>query len=306
MDLLSERSSPDKNPLMMNPVPTGFATGNNAMNEEMNMKTKLSFNILICRVLLCLTIVSARLAAKFFRASSHFTFRCRQAVPGRVRNGAARSACYFVCYPLSITIPKSGRYGGRLSGRPCFPAVAGSIDVEQEREVAGIGIMLRPKDNVPFAAAIDTLSALMGSIAESLDLYTVEPSNSTKTVLIPLRFAPDRMSAYNSVEVFPSGDAPQIVIRMILDNGEEKTLYVATVRAADCRQYVDAACKYRRDPVAALPRQRIRSRQMARKRRNDRYGADLTDCRPAARNGPTGFMRNRAFLSERKIERPSR
>ena len=84
----------------------------------------------------------------------------------------------------------------------------GSIDVEQEREVAGIGIMLRPKDNVPFAAAIDTMSALMGSIAESLDLYTVEPSNSTKTVLIPLRFAPDRMSAYNSVEVFPSGDAP--------------------------------------------------------------------------------------------------
>ena len=104
--------------------------------------------------------------------------------------------------------------------------------MEQEREVAGIGIMLRPKDNVPFAAAIDTLSALMGSIAESLDLYTVEPSNSTKTVLIPLRFAPDRMSAYNSVEVFPSGDAPQIVIRMILDNGEEKTLYVATVRTA--------------------------------------------------------------------------
>lgn len=47
------------------------------------------------------------------------------------------------------------------------------------------------KDNVPFAAAIDTMSALMGSIAESLDLYTVEPSNSTKTVLIPLRFAPD-------------------------------------------------------------------------------------------------------------------
>lgn len=72
MDLLSERSSPDKNPLMMNPVPTGFATGNNAMNEEMNMKTKLSFNILICRVLLCLTIVSARLAAKFFRASEPF------------------------------------------------------------------------------------------------------------------------------------------------------------------------------------------------------------------------------------------
>lgn len=178
--------------------------------------------------------------------------------------------------------------------------------MEQEREVAGIGIMLRPKDNVPFAAAIDTMSALMGSIAESLDLYTVEPSNSTKTVLIPLRFAPDRMSAYNSVEVFPSGDAPQIVIRMILDNGEEKTLYVATVRAADCRQYVDAAREYRRDPVAALPRQRIRSRQMARKRRNDRYGADLTGCRPAARNGPTGFMRNRAFLSEWKIERPSR
>ncbi|WP_147386989.1 hypothetical protein [Alistipes sp. AF48-12] len=178
--------------------------------------------------------------------------------------------------------------------------------MEQEREVAGIGIMLRPKDNVPFAAAIDTMSALMGSIAESLDLYTVEPSNSTKTVLIPLRFAPDRMSAYNSVEVFPSGDAPQIVIRMILDNGEEKTLYVATVRAADCRQYADAAREYRRDPVAAFRRQRIRSRQMARKRRNDRYGADLTDCRPAARNGPTGFMRNRAFLSEWKIERPSR
>lgn len=96
------------------------------------MKTKLSFNILICRVLLCLTIVSARLAAKFFRASSHFTFRCRQAVPGRVRNGAARSACYFVCYPLSITIPKSGRYGGRLSGRPCFPAVA------ERRSVAAV------------------------------------------------------------------------------------------------------------------------------------------------------------------------
>ena len=84
----------------------------------------------------------------------------------------------------------------------------GSIDVEQEREVAGIGVVLRPKDYVPFAAAIDTMSALMGSIAESLDLYTVEPRDSTKTVLIPLRFAPDRMSAYNSVEVFPSGDAP--------------------------------------------------------------------------------------------------
>lgn len=99
----------------------------------------------------------------------------------------------------------------------------GSIDVELERVVAGISITLHPKDDIPFAAAIDTMSVLVGSIAESLDLYTAEPSNPTKTVLIPLRFAPDRMSAYNSVVVFPSGDAPQIVIRMILDNGEEKT-----------------------------------------------------------------------------------
>lgn len=99
----------------------------------------------------------------------------------------------------------------------------GNIDVEPECVIAGIGITLHPKDNVPFASVIDTMSVLMGSIAENFDLYTAESSTPTKTVLISLRFAPDRMSAYNSVVVFPSDDAPQIVIRMILDKGGEKT-----------------------------------------------------------------------------------
>ena len=53
IDLRSSSSSPDRSPLTRKPAPTGFATGNNAMKADMNVKRNPSFNILGFGTLYC-------------------------------------------------------------------------------------------------------------------------------------------------------------------------------------------------------------------------------------------------------------
>ena len=48
MDMRVFWSSPDKNPLTRNPAPTGFATGNSAIKEDMNMKIEPLIILSLC------------------------------------------------------------------------------------------------------------------------------------------------------------------------------------------------------------------------------------------------------------------
>ncbi len=60
----------ERTPLTMNPDPMGLATGNSAIKEDMNMKTKPSFNILIYGFFIAC-------ASNRIRPTSHFGCQVR-------------------------------------------------------------------------------------------------------------------------------------------------------------------------------------------------------------------------------------
>lgn len=97
------------------------------------------------------------------------------------------------------------------------------IGVRLNRAVAGLSVRVVDKNGGPLNASIDSIRVFVGSVAERLNLYTAAPSNQTKTVAVPLKFSPNRTSAYNTVTLFPSAADPQLMIELTLQNGDRKT-----------------------------------------------------------------------------------
>lgn len=102
------------------------------------------------------------------------------------------------------------------------------IGVRLNRVVAGLSVKVVDKNGEALNASIDSIRIFVGSVAERLNLYTAAPSNQTKTVVVPLKFSPNRSSAYNTVTLFPSASDPQLTIELTLRNGDRKT-YVANL-----------------------------------------------------------------------------
>lgn len=98
------------------------------------------------------------------------------------------------------------------------------IPVQLDRVVAGLVVIVRDKNGTPLDASIDSMLIHVGGIAESLNFYTAQPVNQTKTVLIPLRFSADRSLASNNMALlFPSAPNPPITVFLLLKSGERKT-----------------------------------------------------------------------------------
>lgn len=97
------------------------------------------------------------------------------------------------------------------------------IGVRLNRVVAGLSVRIVDKNREALNASIDSIRVFVGSVAERLNLYTAAPSNQTKTVVVPLKFSPNRSSAYNTVTLFPSASDPQLMIELTLQNGDRKT-----------------------------------------------------------------------------------
>lgn len=76
-----------------------------------------------------------------------------------------------------------------------------------------------------FSPDVTGIEARIGSIAESLNFYTAEPSNMTKTVKFDLEFSTDSTSMSNStVMLFPSGPDPLLELFITLKDGTVRTL----------------------------------------------------------------------------------
>ena len=105
------------------------------------------------------------------------------------------------------------------------PVKIGAADLSADltHAVAALRVNLSNDDGTPFDESIDSIQIYVGTVAERINLVTAEPSDMTRTVLVPLRFSPSRMVAYNTVLVFPSGPNPWAIIEMTLNTGEKKT-----------------------------------------------------------------------------------
>lgn len=92
------------------------------------------------------------------------------------------------------------------------------------RVTAGLKISLTAANGQPINENIASASVLIGSIASTLNYYTAEPSDFTKTVSFPLTRSADgmQMSAHSTVMVFPSGPNPQLTLILTLHNGKKK------------------------------------------------------------------------------------
>lgn len=92
------------------------------------------------------------------------------------------------------------------------------------RVTAGIRVTLRDKDGGVLNPVIAGVRIQIGSIANSLNYYTAEASDFTKTVSFPLDKSADgtQMSANSTVMLFPSAANPELTILLTLTNGKVK------------------------------------------------------------------------------------
>lgn len=92
------------------------------------------------------------------------------------------------------------------------------------RVTSGIRVTLRDKDGGALNPIIAGARIQIGSIANSLNFYTAEPSDFTKTISFPLAKSTDgtQMSANSTVMLFPSAVNPELTILLTLTNGKVK------------------------------------------------------------------------------------
>lgn len=93
------------------------------------------------------------------------------------------------------------------------------------RVTAGLRVTLRDKDGGALNPSIAGARILVGSIASTLNYYTAEASDFTKTISFPLDKSADgtQMSANSTVMLFPSGPNPELTIVLTLTDGKVKT-----------------------------------------------------------------------------------
>lgn len=98
------------------------------------------------------------------------------------------------------------------------------MSAELRRVTAGFRITLTAENGQPINENIASVRVLIGSIASTLDYYTAEPSDFTKTVSFPLTRSADgmQMSANSTVMVFPSAPDPLLTLVLTLNNGKQK------------------------------------------------------------------------------------
>lgn len=98
------------------------------------------------------------------------------------------------------------------------------LNASLQRVVAGLKVIVRNTDNSALSNTIAGMNILIGSIAESLNMYTAEPVNQTCTVKFPLTLSVDRNEMSNAtVMLFPSGPRPLLTLLIHLKNGNVKT-----------------------------------------------------------------------------------
>lgn len=92
------------------------------------------------------------------------------------------------------------------------------------RVTAGFKITLTAANSQPINESIASVRVLLGSIASTLNYYTAEPSDFTKTVSFPLTRSADgmQMSTNSTVMVFPSAPDPVLTLVLTLRNGKQK------------------------------------------------------------------------------------
>lgn len=92
------------------------------------------------------------------------------------------------------------------------------------RVTAGLRVTLQDKDGGALNPVIAGARIQVGSIASTLNYYTAEASDFTKTISFPLDKSADgtRMSANSTVMLFPSGPNPELTILLTLTDGKTK------------------------------------------------------------------------------------
>lgn len=101
----------------------------------------------------------------------------------------------------------------------------GKMSTVLTRVTAGLRVTLRDKDGGALNPSIAGVRILVGSIASTLNYYTAEASDFTKTISFPLDKSADgtQMSANSTVMLFPSGPNPELTIVLTLTDGKIKT-----------------------------------------------------------------------------------
>lgn len=92
------------------------------------------------------------------------------------------------------------------------------------RVTAGLRVTLQGKNGGALNPVIAGARIQVGSIASTLNYYTAQASDFTKTVSFPLDKSADgtQMSANSTVMLFPSGPQPELTILLTLTNGQTK------------------------------------------------------------------------------------
>ena len=98
------------------------------------------------------------------------------------------------------------------------------LNAALSREVAGIKVIVKNKNNGILSSSIASMKVHIGGIAEKINFFTAEPVNQTKTVTFPLVLSTDGTQMSNAtVMVFPSSAAPLFQLFITLKTGEVKT-----------------------------------------------------------------------------------
>lgn len=101
---------------------------------------------------------------------------------------------------------------------------AEELSASLKRQVAGLKVTVKNKNNGVLSASIARMQVLIGGIAEKLNFYTAEPVNQSKTVTFPLVLSTDGTQMSNAtVMLFPSAEKPLFQLIITLKNGTVKT-----------------------------------------------------------------------------------
>ncbi len=106
------------------------------------------------------------------------------------------------------------------------PANVGTeeLSAAMKRQVAGLKVIVKDKDNGVLSASISEMKVHIGGIAEKMNVYTAVPENMTKTVAFPLVLSADGTQMSNAtVMLYPSAAKPLFQLIITLKNGTVKT-----------------------------------------------------------------------------------
>ena len=99
------------------------------------------------------------------------------------------------------------------------------FEASLNRVVAGLKVIVRNGDNGIFSSEILKMEIRIHDIAESLNVYTAEPENMTKTVKFDLVRSEDGTSMSNAtVMLFPSAENPSLDLIITTQDGREHKL----------------------------------------------------------------------------------